>query len=638
MTSKGLVLAVIALLAGLPLGAAAPAEKGPPPNPFADQRPIVLDHLNAALRWYREIQTANQWASQEGDTFFYSNERKLSADVLRAAFDGARAEIPLVAEANPAATSSPASQQSQRLAAVIVTTSQRIQKLTAQKADLEAKVTAAQAGGTVPEGLAEQRDVVIAQLNLAQAQDDVLEKMSAYYANAAEDVSNQSMAGMVAALERSVPEITEGTAPTPDKPKPAGAAGAPAAPEVSSSILSRVSQLYSLVRGRAQLNDLLSKTQSLQALETKLRDPIRTNSVAIVQNGEQVNGQVAATTDASQLNGLRQQVDQWTGQYRELAAVLVPLAQESALLSQGIDNLTEWHRSLDRQYDYIVRILLFKTLSVIALIVIVLVISEVWRRATFKYVSDVRRRRSFTVMRRIVTYMLILLVGVTGFISDFSSLATFLGFITAGVALALQSVILSVAAYFFLIGRYGVKVGDRVTISGVTGQVIDIGLVRVYLMEYAGTGVDLHPTGRVVVFANSALFSSNPLFKQIPGTEFTWHEIFMPVKPEADLAEVKDKVLAVVTAVYQKYRPALELQHDAVERLIDFHMGVPEPDANLRFAGAGIELVVRYPLELNSGKEVDAEIAHGVLKLIRGDEKLTAAIGGMPQIRSGVHA
>jgi small-conductance mechanosensitive channel len=272
------------------------------------------------------------------------------------------------------------------------------------------------------------------------------------------------------------------------------------------------------------------------------------------------------------------------------------------------------------------------------MIVIILVLSEVWRRATFKYIADVRRRRQFLLMRRIVTGLLVVLVGVTGFVSDFSSLATFAGFITAGVAVALQSVILSVAAYFFLIGRYGVKVGDRVTISGVTGQVIDIGLVRVYLMEYAGTGVDLHPTGRVVVFANSALFSSNPLFKQIPGTEFTWHEIFMPVKPEADLPYVKEKILVVVVAIYQKYRANLELQHNAVERIIDFRMAVPEPDANLRFAGAGIELVVRYPLELNRGTEVDAEVAHEVLMTIRGDPKLTEAISGMPQIRSGVRS
>jgi small-conductance mechanosensitive channel len=63
---------------------------------------------------------------------------------------------------------------------------------------------------------------------------------------------------------------------------------------------------------------------------------------------------------------------------------------------------------------------------------------------------------------------------VLGFVSEFSSLATFAGFITAGIAVALQAVILSVAAYFFVIGRYGINVGDRISIAGVTGDEIDI--------------------------------------------------------------------------------------------------------------------------------------------------------------------
>jgi hypothetical protein len=82
-----------------------------------------------------------------------------------------------------------------------------------------------------------------------------------------------------------------------------------------------------------------------------------------------------------------------------------------------------------------------------------------------------------------------------GFVREFGSLATYAGFVTAGVAVALQSPILSVVAYFFLIGRYGIRVGDRVTISGVTGDVIEIGFVRFTLMELAGTGPDLHSTG-----------------------------------------------------------------------------------------------------------------------------------------------
>ena len=171
---------------------------------------------------------------------------------------------------------------------------------------------------------------------------------------------------------------------------------------------------------------------------------------------------------------------------------------------------------------------------------------------------------------------------------DFSSLATFAGFITAGVAVALQSVILSVAAYFFLIGRYGVKVGDRVTISGVTGEVMDVGLIRVYLMELAGTGVDLHTTGRVVVFANSALFSAtSPLYKQIPGTDFTWHELSAVVKPDKDAAYVRKRMFEAVSAVYADYKPSLERQHSAVERLIDVRIELPEPAVGLRLGDRG---------------------------------------------------
>ena len=52
----------------------------------------------------------------------------------------------------------------------------------------------------------------------------------------------------------------------------------------------------------------------------------------------------------------------------------------------------------------------------------------------------------------------------------------------------MQSVLVSVVAYFFLIGKYGLRVGDRVQIGNVTGEVIDLGLVRMHLMELSGQG------------------------------------------------------------------------------------------------------------------------------------------------------
>jgi len=146
-----------------------------------------------------------------------------------------------------------------------------------------------------------------------------------------------------------------------------------------------------------------------------------------------------------------------------LAAVLVPLSQESALLTQSGDNLTEWHRSLDRQYDYIIRILLFKTLSVIALIVIIW-----WFRGVAAGDLQVHRRcapapavPADAADRHLFAHPA---GGGHRLHQRFQLPGDLRRLHTAGVAVALQSVILSVAAYFFLIGRYGVKVGDRVTI------------------------------------------------------------------------------------------------------------------------------------------------------------------------------
>ena len=114
------------------------------------------------------------------------------------------------------------------------------------------------------------------------------------------------------------------------------------------------------------------------------------------------------------------------------------------------------------------------------------------------------------------------IVLILGFVSEFSSLATFAGFITAGLAVGLQTILLSVAAYIFLVGRWGIRVGDRISVAGVTGDVVDAGPGRPYLMELAGTGVDLYPTGRMWPFPmpsfRSALrFSNSCRARSTPG-------------------------------------------------------------------------------------------------------------------------
>ncbi len=122
------------------------------------------------------------------------------------------------------------------------------------------------------------------------------------------------------------------------------------------------------------------------------------------------------------------------------------------------------------------------------------------------YAHDANRRRMFLVVQRILIWLAIVLVIAFAFAPELSSLATFLGLLTAGVAVALQNVILAVVGYFLLVGKLGIRVGDRVRISGVTGDVIDVGLLQFQLREVDQDNEQL--TGNVATFSHSFVFVS----------------------------------------------------------------------------------------------------------------------------------
>jgi len=367
-----------------------------------------------------------------------------------------------------------------------------------------------------------------------------------------------------------------------------------------------------------------------------LGKPLRDALQATIQQSQTLGNQAPAT-DPQQLQAERQVFQELTDRFKQLSSAFLPLSQEMILLNDSKTNFDEWRNSIAGESKYVLRSVLVRVFAIGLALGAILVLSEIWRRITFRYVSDPRRRRQFLVMRRVVIGFLIMIVLTLGFVSQFSSLATFAGFITAGIAVGLQAVLLSVAAYFFIIGRYGIRVGDRISVAGITGDVVDIGLVRLYLMEVAGTGLDFYPTGRIVVFSNSVLFQTGtPLFKQIPGSEYTWHEVVVMIAPDGNYKATQEKLMAAVNAVYSQYRAEIERQHATIERRVDIQVDAPRPEARLQFADAGLELLVRYPVEIRKAPDVDEQMTRKVLELIGTDATLKAAVTGTPKIRSAI--
>ena len=97
------------------------------------------------------------------------------------------------------------------------------------------------------------------------------------------------------------------------------------------------------------------------------------------------------------------------------------------------------------------------------------VLAEVWRRAVLRYVQDSRRRYQSPAAAQDRALVLVVVIIGFAFASELGSIVTFAGLITAGLAVAMQSVLVSIVGYFFLIGKYGIRVGDRVQIGEVNG-------------------------------------------------------------------------------------------------------------------------------------------------------------------------
>lgn len=567
------------------------------------------------------------------DTIYQDNTQSLGSQAVKLAFQSARAEAALLTAQQKASggnQSSPETTQRQNLAQMQTKTSAQIDQLQSQIEDLNAQISntpAAKRGNLIS-----QRDALQSQLELQKALLDAIEKMASFV-----DTNGEMAGGLeggINQLARSIPEVL-GTAAGPQKTV---ATPTPAKPTLATSggLISEAIQLYDYMSTERQIGELSRETTYTRNTVDHLRTPMRDALRATIQQSQKLASEPAAT-DPQELQTEKQTFQELTERFKQISSVLLPLSQEIIVLDDSKTNFDEWKNSIGRESRHVLRSVLVRVIGIVLALAVILVLSEIWRRITFRYISEPRRRRQFLVMRRVVIGFLIVIVITLGFVSEFSSLATFAGFITAGVAVGLQAVLLSVAAYFFIIGRYGIRVGDRISVTGITGDVVDVGLVRFYLMELAGTGVDFYPTGRIVVISNSVLFQAGtPLFKQIPGTEYAWHEVVVMIAPEGDHKIAQEKLIATVNGVYAPYRAEIERQHADIERRVDIQVAAPRPEARLQFADAGLELLVRYPVELRKAPDIDEEMTRKVLELIETDAALKSAVSGIPKIRSAV--
>ncbi len=220
-----------------------------------------------------------------------------------------------------------------------------------------------------------------------------------------------------------------------------------------------------------------------------------------------------------------------------------------------------------------------------------LILAIVYRRVTDPW----KRYRWRKTMTYLTLGIAVLVIG-REWLEGFNSIATFLGLVSAGIAIALKDPLSNLAAWAFIVWRRPFDVGDRVEIAKHRGDVIDIHLFQFTLNEI-GVWVDAdQSTGRIIHIPNQQVFTE-PVANYDKGFRYIWNEVPVLVTYESNWRKAKE----ILTAIAFKHAEHLtaEAERDLLAASQQYLINYKKltPIVYTSTAPSGILLTIRYLIE-----------------------------------------
>lgn len=226
----------------------------------------------------------------------------------------------------------------------------------------------------------------------------------------------------------------------------------------------------------------------------------------------------------------------------------------------------------------------------------VFVVRRLINRGLTRRIGDKTTRYRARKMVGFASYLVAAVALSTVFASELGGLSVALGVAGAGIAFALQEVIASVAGWLGISFAGFYKVGDRVMLGGIKGDVIDIGVLRTTLFEIGDwVDGDLY-NGRVVRLANSFVFKE-PVFNYSAEFPFVWDELSVPVRHGSDRALAQQLLEEVAHEVTGEYAAQIESTWQALTRNFVIEPARVEPMVTMVFDENWMRYTVRYVVE-----------------------------------------
>lgn len=216
---------------------------------------------------------------------------------------------------------------------------------------------------------------------------------------------------------------------------------------------------------------------------------------------------------------------------------------------------------------------------------------------------------------RFLTLIGIVILFLVVFGDRFSNMATIVGLTGTGLAFALREVIVSFAGWIAIMFGDFFKVGDRVLLGGIKGDVINLGAVRTTLMEIGDwVGGDQY-NGRIVRVSNSFIFTQ-PVYNYSADFSYVWDEIKVPVRFGSDTEKVRKILLETACEYIGDISNDAKNQWTMMRKRFQVENTKLEPQVFLVFDDNFIELSLRYLVRFDERRIIRDQLSTRILEVL----------------------
>tara|TARA_Y100000996_G_scaffold415214_1_gene408764 strand:+ start:7 stop:918 length:912 start_codon:yes stop_codon:yes gene_type:complete len=248
--------------------------------------------------------------------------------------------------------------------------------------------------------------------------------------------------------------------------------------------------------------------------------------------------------------------------------------------------------------DWLARIFTYSSIQVkfIATFIAILLFIIIRRfvlKIVFKKTDDALIRYRWQKTSSYIIYVFALIVIGRIWFKGIQSIATYLGLLSAGIAIALKDPLTNITGWFFILSRTPFAVGDRIQVGVHSGDVIDINFFKFTLMEIGHWGEGEQSSGRIIHIPNGKVFTET-LANYGKGFKYIWNEVPVLVTFESDWKKAK-KILSSISIKHAEHvSKAAARKFKETSKLFMMYKPDFNPQVYTKVEDSGILLTIRY--------------------------------------------